>query len=179
VTGVVLRCPNCGTVQGASGECDACHEGEVRYFCTNHAPGLWIEAPVCGACGARFGEVHAEAPASAVESRPRGADTREADILGPTEPDLNVARSPWGSADDLDERSIAAEHERALRSLHEALEGSSGDRGWPPDAAYGSERARREMGGCGKTMIVTMLLFLMLFVLGPLLLGGAVLRLFF
>ena len=33
---VVLRCPTCGTTQGDAGECEACSEGEVRYFCTNH-----------------------------------------------------------------------------------------------------------------------------------------------
>ena len=52
---VIIRCPNCGTTQGALGECEACHEGDVRYFCTNHEPGQWLSGPACPACGARYG----------------------------------------------------------------------------------------------------------------------------
>src|SRR3954467_6863166 len=52
---VVIRCPNCGTMQSALGECEACHEADTRYFCTNHMPGLWLDGPACSACGARYG----------------------------------------------------------------------------------------------------------------------------
>lgn len=68
---VILRCPHCGTSRGTPGECDACHEAEVRYFCTNHTPGLWLERPACAQCGARFGEAAAPAPA-APPPAPRG-----------------------------------------------------------------------------------------------------------
>lgn len=54
-TGVVIRCPNCGTTQSALGECDACHEAETRYFCPDHEPGRWLDGPSCSACGARVG----------------------------------------------------------------------------------------------------------------------------
>jgi hypothetical protein len=53
---VVLRCANCGTTQGHGGECEACSEGEVRYFCTNHDQGIWLEGPVCSRCGATLGD---------------------------------------------------------------------------------------------------------------------------
>lgn len=56
MTGVLLRCPNCGTTKSSFGECDACHEAQVRYYCTNHTPGKWLDAPKCGTCGAVFGE---------------------------------------------------------------------------------------------------------------------------
>jgi hypothetical protein len=56
---VVQRCPNCGTTKGTSGECEACHEAQVRYFCTNHTPGLWLEESKCPSCGARFGDAPA------------------------------------------------------------------------------------------------------------------------
>jgi hypothetical protein len=56
MSGVVLRCPNCGTVQGNPGKCDACHEASVRYFCTNHDPGRWLESSTCSECGQRFEE---------------------------------------------------------------------------------------------------------------------------
>ena len=49
----VLRCPNCGTTQATPGECEACHEAEVRWFCPNHTPGRWLDGPVCAECAAR------------------------------------------------------------------------------------------------------------------------------
>jgi hypothetical protein len=56
MTGVLLRCATCGTTQSHAGECDACSEGEVRYFCSNHSPGVWLDEAVCQACGAKFGD---------------------------------------------------------------------------------------------------------------------------
>lgn len=55
MSAVVLRCPHCGTVQDVPGECDACHESPVRYYCANHAPGRWLDGPACADCGARVG----------------------------------------------------------------------------------------------------------------------------
>ena len=68
MSAVVLRCPNCGTTKAAAGECEACHEAQVRFYCTNHTPGLWLEAGACPQCGARFGE-----PAGARAGAPRPA----------------------------------------------------------------------------------------------------------
>ena len=56
MNGVALRCPHCGTTQSGSGECGACHEATVQYFCANHSPGRWLDGPSCTLCGARFGE---------------------------------------------------------------------------------------------------------------------------
>lgn len=56
MTGVALRCPNCGTTKSAPGECDACHEAQVRYYCSNHKPGRWLDTPACPQCGAKFGD---------------------------------------------------------------------------------------------------------------------------
>jgi hypothetical protein len=56
VSGVVLRCPNCGTTTASPGECQACHQAEVRYYCTNHTPGRWLDSPKCSECGAALGE---------------------------------------------------------------------------------------------------------------------------
>lgn len=55
MSGVVMRCQNCGTTQATLGECEACHDGEVRHFCPNHSPGRWLDDPACTACGARVG----------------------------------------------------------------------------------------------------------------------------
>ena len=71
---LVLRCPSCGTTQLAAGECEACHDARVRYFCTNHTPGLWVDAPTCPQCAARFGEsirpLPARLPPPPVRTRP-------------------------------------------------------------------------------------------------------------
>ena len=53
---VVLRCPTCGTTQGDPGACETCSGGEVRYFCTNHDGGVWLDGPVCSSCGTTFGD---------------------------------------------------------------------------------------------------------------------------
>ena len=74
MTGVVLRCPNCGTTKAAPGECDACHEAQVRYYCTNHKPGLWLDATECSQCGAKFGDL-VRAPARPVPPPPSAPKT--------------------------------------------------------------------------------------------------------
>ena len=76
---VVLRCPTCGTTQSDAGDCEACSDGEVRYFCTNHDGGVWLNGPVCGSCGAKFGDPPREATkpvtprTPSVATRPAGA----------------------------------------------------------------------------------------------------------
>ena len=67
---VILRCPACGTTQAHPGECDTCSDGEVRYFCTNHEDGIWLEAPSCSRCGATFGDPPIRRP---IPVRPSGA----------------------------------------------------------------------------------------------------------
>jgi hypothetical protein len=51
---VVLRCPQCGSVQRDNGECVTCREAAVRYYCPNHTPGRWLVTPSCPDCGANF-----------------------------------------------------------------------------------------------------------------------------
>lgn len=55
MNGVVIRCQHCGTTQPVLGECEACHEENVRYYCPNHTPGRWLDVPSCSACGALVG----------------------------------------------------------------------------------------------------------------------------
>jgi hypothetical protein len=120
MSGVALRCPNCGTAQSGPGECEACHEAAVRYFCTNHNPGRWLDGPACSECGARFGEVRAapratagpppprSAPASGRAARPSPGPTHEsprgrtapparpeASIESPASAPARTGRSPW------------------------------------------------------------------------------------
>lgn len=72
---VVQRCPQCGTTKATAGECKACHEAQVRYFCTNHTPGLWLDGSTCPKCGARFGAspVRSSAPPT-VSARTRPSE---------------------------------------------------------------------------------------------------------
>ena len=49
----LLRCPNCGTTQATGGECEACHEADVRWYCPNHSPGRWLDTPTCAECAVR------------------------------------------------------------------------------------------------------------------------------
>jgi hypothetical protein len=34
------------------GECQACHEAGVRWYCDNHDPARWLDTPACASCGA-------------------------------------------------------------------------------------------------------------------------------
>ncbi len=72
MSSVALRCATCGTTQSHPGECEACFEGEVRYFCSNHNPGLWIDGPVCRRCGAKFGDAPRGEPELPARSTPAG-----------------------------------------------------------------------------------------------------------
>lgn len=93
MSGVALRCPNCGTTQSGPGECDACHEAAVRYFCANHNPGRWLDGPACPSCGARFGEVR---PAPRVPPTPPSAPPRAREA--PPAPRPGTAFPPIGTA---------------------------------------------------------------------------------
>lgn len=71
---VVQRCPNCGTTQAPAGECEACHEAQVRPFCTNHEPGVWLAGRTCPQCEARAAlPAHPPASTSALPSHARPA----------------------------------------------------------------------------------------------------------
>lgn len=154
---VVLRCPACGTTQGHAGECEACSEGEVRYFCTNHDDGNWLDGPVCSRCGAKFGEASSRPPAMRnprVSTPPSGPpDFRSPDRRTPERPpDIDVGSRPRKRS----ERAVPAEPEVLPRtpSLEELLEefteergraGSGGDAEWTEPR---TGHARFSLGGC-------------------------------
>lgn len=83
---VFLRCPHCGTTQAAPGECEACHEDTVRYFCPNHTPGQWLDGPVCPECSARVASGRAAAP------QPRRGASRKIPRDIPRETPRNIPR---------------------------------------------------------------------------------------
>lgn len=175
MTGVVLRCPNCGTVRSTEGQCEACHEASVRYFCSNHAPGVWLDSTSCPQCGARFGDaapveperVPVETPRSRPPTvRPSPARTAEDDSsLGPwsTEapPEYSDADGRAGRADPLRilmEAVAAAARARATRVEHSRYDEV--------------EPVRRRGGGCFGRMLMLIVLAIAFLVMAPLFLSA-------
>lgn len=100
-----MRCPTCGTTQSHPGECDACSDAEVRYFCGDHDPGLWLDGPVCTTCGARFGEAARRPP----PARP----------VGRREPPRPESREPIRRAPDVSRTTVRRPPPR-VREMEEA-----------------------------------------------------------
>lgn len=172
MTGVVLRCPNCGTVEANAGECEACHEAQVRYFCTNHTPGLWLDASSCAQCGARFGDV-APAPASALPPIDRSLQTGATRTARPITPEPEAG--PWETSPPDAEPSARAPSPW-VEMLAAAARASAARRS--ERAGYEDETpVRVRGGGCLKQLVLLALFLFGLFVLASLLLGGALLRL--
>ncbi|HEX9965344.1 MAG TPA: hypothetical protein VGB04_10230 [Allosphingosinicella sp.] len=172
MSGVVLRCPNCGTVQPAGGECEACREAPVRYFCANHVPGVWLDSASCPQCGASFGDpVPAREPHRPAD-RPASRAPRTIERSSGLD-DLEVDPGPWGGggpgpgggrppSPDLGSL-VAAMLGAAARSRRGRGEGFSYDEPRP---------VRRRGGGClGRLLMLALLLFA-LFLLAPFLLGA-------
>jgi len=136
MSGVVLRCPHCGTTRATLGECEACHEAEVRHYCTNHNPGVWLDGPVCKGCGAKLGDAPktvasppsprrkppGETPRTEAASRWPGPWTRRRRMPSPADErlgDLAGGRTldarPPGWADILREAALRARRARPVR----------------------------------------------------------------
>lgn len=173
MSGVVLRCPNCGTVRLAEGECEACHEAQVRHFCTNHSPGLWLNSGVCEQCGARFGDpvpAREVPPALPARSPGRPSSARE------TRPDLRGSGpevGPWGVADPPDVGRERPDPARLLLAIFNAAAHARGSRPVSSDEGEYATSPRRKGGCVGKLLMLTLLL-LALFLLVPILLGALI-----
>lgn len=176
MNGVVLRCPNCGTVQPAPGECEACREAPVRYFCTNHVPGVWLDSASCPQCGAGFGDpVPAREESRAPERpAPRSPRTIEPSLgLDPLEHDVD----PWGGdgraggPDPRGGRPPSPDLGSLVAAMLGAAARSRGGRG--EELGYEEPpRIRRRGGGCLGRLLMLVLLLFALFLLAPFLLGA-------
>jgi hypothetical protein len=182
---VVQRCPNCGTTRATSGECEACHEAQVRYFCTNHTPGLWLDASTCPTCGARFGDPargpSAAAPAISVRTRsaaaapviplrPRSpAPFRAPASTSAPPPPYARMDPPEASADawrsrkrspPLDEEELEPRGSRMAPLWQQILQAAVRARYMPTRTARYRERLpiERGAGGCLKRLLIVMLL---------------------
>ncbi|WP_227386001.1 hypothetical protein [Microvirga rosea] len=192
MTSVILRCPNCGTSKTTPGECEACHEAQVRYYCTNHKPGRWLDASVCPECGAKFGDPvrPAVSPVSpAAPPRPRTTISPAAPPRADTPPSPpKTAAKPWGRRDregspspDLgtDDESTSARDIRAARML-EILRAASRAGRMPRGATYTTPEAPpvgAALGGCLMRFVIVAMFplisfFLMLSLVGGSLFGG-------
>lgn len=175
MSGIVLRCPNCGTAQPEGGECEACRDAQVRYFCTNHSPGLWLESVSCAQCGASFGD-----PAPARDASPASRIRTEYRPSRPSEPGLDLRRT------DPDPRPRAAEpfgepgfgthgggRPDASGLLVAILNAAvrSRRRGTAPFGDAGPEVGRRGPGCLGR-LLVLVLFMIALFLMVPIFLGA-------
>jgi hypothetical protein len=174
MSAVILRCDNCGTSQSALGLCDTCHEGQVRYFCTNHDPGRWLDTKKCTQCGAEYGVT---APSAATTHRrstgaPRMHPEKTAlpDSPIPTTRPARRMGGPWGSRpprarDDVSEE--AAARARAVDRLRRLLSATRYGRR-APDPSDFSDGAPTPMmaGGCLRALLLMMLFFLLVSFLG-------------
>jgi hypothetical protein len=197
MTGIMLRCPNCGTTRVTLGECEACHEAQVRYYCTNHTPGHWLDSSSCPQCGAVFGEsmdnparpAPARRPGRPAPAAPRRTTTSFPGVAPGPLP-TPAGRSTAGeSSSGAPERLPPPDYEEAADrsayssrgpSLQDLLRAAATAR--RPDAMSDREAAPRvqpSLGGClGRFILIMVFLFLAL-IGGLSLLGSSLLRLFF
>lgn len=196
---VVLRCPNCGTTRATAGECEACHEAQARYFCTNHRPGLWLDAPVCPRCGARFGG-SASVPSAARPAVPASkvpahstpavrAPARVSASSGPPPPSYSRSRpataapdgsraSPVRSAPALEEEFAASES--GLAPWQRLLGAVLRTRYMTLASGFGRERslAKPSRGGCLRRLVICIVLLFVGLVIAVVVGGRALLHTF-
>jgi hypothetical protein len=177
MSAVVLRCPNCGTTQSTQGECEACHEGQVGYYCTNHKPGRWLDGPECSQCHAVYGREEPPPPAPPRPTRPTHAPPpRKGSIETRRPPRIEVPRhrpDPWvrrpspppsREVDHASEETRA--RERMIEMLNELLRRGHLGRRPPIDMDIPSPPPMQQIpGGCLR-IVLFFLLFLLLSYLG-------------
>ena len=173
MSAVVLRCDNCGTSQSALGLCEACHEGQVRYFCKNHDPGRWLDGPKCTQCGAAYGVAAGLPPTRPKAGTVRTGGTRKrpvSDVPASAAP-LPKKRGPWGSRPAPSEEFAVSEEliarARAVERLRRMLSGAGYSRPVldSRDYTYGPA-APRLAGGCFRVILLFVFFFLLLSLLG-------------
>ena len=181
MSGVVLRCPSCGTTKADTGECDACHEAQGRHYCTNHTPGRWLDSRSCPQCGSQFSVPD---PPPVVHSPPRRPPASPAPptatALPPTAGRKGYRswppRGPWGR------RVLPGHDERETRPRSDAFRDALERR--LPELFREAARARRmredpdsppigvAATGCLRAALLLLLFFMLASLAMPLLLGA-------
>lgn len=188
MSGVILRCRTCGTTQDHAGECEACRDGTVAYYCGNHAPGLWLDTSVCSTCGARYGDAVPSAPrrpARSTEGPPTSPRGRvDATPTTPASAPRDSRVSPRRSTPAAHERPVLDE-DPAASSLAELLVDMAEEarRSVPtvsrrPSPPVGSSRtALPWLGGCALRLVLLVLFLVVFTVLAAfVLVGGLMVR---
>ena len=166
MSAVVLRCSNCGTTQSVGGECEACHEAQVRYYCTNHSPGRWLEGQVCSQCGAVYGRSEPTLRPSKPIPTSRPTSRKSTEASAPSRTGDSRSRGPWGrrtsptppSEDYITDETVA--RAKAIERLRELIGGAYSRRRAPMDVDMPGYSAGPILaGGCLRVVVI---IFLML-----------------
>ena len=158
MSGVVLRCPNCGTSQPAEGQCEACHEAAVRYFCANHTPGVWLSSASCPQCGARFGD---PAPARREPRFSEPPRVRPTVVRDPASRSADLEPGPWDadSPSELDRASGPSVRPDPFRVLLGAMAAAARARAAERSPYDDARPVRHGGGGCiGRIFMLVLLL---------------------
>lgn len=192
MTGVILRCPNCGTSKTTPGECEACHEAQVRYYCTNHKPGRWLDASACPQCGAKFGDPirpTAGPIPPAAPPRPRTITSTAHRRADPPPSPPRTSADPWGRREpgkspdpDLgaSDESASVRDIRTAR-MRELLRAASRAGRISRGATYTTPEAPPvgvALGGCLMRFVILAMFLLIIFFLMLSLVGGSLLQTF-
>jgi len=194
MNGVVLRCPSCGTTKAAPGECEACHEAPVRFYCTNHQPGRWLDSSSCPQCGSQFGvpDSPPAAPPAPGRARPRAFPAPPTSTArlptsdrAPTSPTARrkgysswPGRGPWGSRTSPEEERVAdpsrdAFREAMERTLPELLREAARARRTREVVDIPPVRAAAAAAGCLRAALLIVLFFMLAMFAMSMFLGGA------
>ena len=180
---VILRCPRCGTTQVHKGECEACHEGAVRFYCTDHKPGRWLDSQVCGQCGAAFGRP--DPRRSAPRTPKADPSTSPASRTGTSKTRGSLVSSsprerpgPWGGrspptppeGDYVSEEVLA--RARALKRLRDLLGGPYVGGRAPLETGVPTYSVAPHIAGGCLRFVLLLLLFLLLSFFGLSMLGS-------
>jgi hypothetical protein len=189
MSGVVLRCPNCGTTRATPGLCEACHEADVRYYCTNHTPGLWLDTPTCGQCGARLGgpdrpPVAAPQPARTTgrpSSEPASAPRPRARPAGRPGAGAPTGRRDAGPRAEEEFSAPGEERRVPVTGLQQLLLAAlQARRRRRPDIDESREAPprTRSPGGCLMRFVLLMVFLFLAMMSGMFVFGSSLLRLF-
>ena len=167
MTGVVLRCPHCGTTQEVEGTCDACQEASVQYFCLNHTPGVWLESESCPQCGAQFGDSPPIEETPTVEKRevaPPISSDRSRASRRPWDTEVAEVRRPYEERAASDPfRILLGALAAAARARSERVRG---------EGFEGRAPVPRRGGCCVGQVLMLVLLLGAFFLIAPMFLGA-------
>lgn len=175
MSGVVLRCPNCGTTQSVRGECEACHEAQIRYYCTNHSPGRWLDGQACSQCGAVYGRSGPSVRPSRQTATPRPESPKSMEAPPPSRTADWRRPSPWGrrpppippAGDYVTEEAV--ERAKALERLRELMSGAYWRRRPAREVDMSGYPAAPIAGGCLRVVVIIFLMLALSYcsLLGP------------